>query len=174
LILGISLFPLDYLFFKTGNMKIKIALIGLVFFAITINHTSAQYRSTTSKASLNHIAVYVYNLKTSTDFYKNIIGLDTIPEPFHDGRHTWFQLSEHGHLHIISGNVKDQTHVKDSHLCFSVPSVEDFIPRLEKAGIAYESWKGEVKKPTVRVDGVKQIYFQDPDGYWIEVNDDKF
>ena len=26
----------------------------------------------------------------------------------------------------------------------------------------------------VRPDGVHQLYFQDPDGYWIEVNDDKF
>jgi catechol-2,3-dioxygenase len=25
----------------------------------------------------------------------------------------------------------------------------------------------------VRPDGVKQIYFQDPEGYWIEINDDK-
>ena len=24
-----------------------------------------------------------------------------------------------------------------------------------------------------RIVGVKQIYFQDPDGYWIEVNDHK-
>jgi lactoylglutathione lyase len=24
----------------------------------------------------------------------------------------------------------------------------------------------------VRVDGVKQIYFQDPDGHWLEINDD--
>jgi len=27
---------------------------------------------------------------------------------------------------------------------------------------------------TVLSDGVSQIYLQDPDGYWIEVNDDKF
>jgi len=26
----------------------------------------------------------------------------------------------------------------------------------------------------VRPDGVRQIYFQDPDGYWLEVNDSKF
>jgi lactoylglutathione lyase len=26
----------------------------------------------------------------------------------------------------------------------------------------------------LRPDGVRQIYFQDPDGYWIEVNDAKF
>jgi len=155
-------------------MKIRIALIALFSFVLAANHANAQYRSTTTKATLNHLALYVYNLKTSTDFYKNIIGLDTIPEPFHDGKHTWFQISEHGNLHLISGNVKDQKHIKDTHLCFSVPSVEAFIPRLQKAGVHYESWGGEPNKATVRVDGVKQIYFQDPDGYWIEVNDDKF
>ncbi|HXS54472.1 MAG TPA: VOC family protein [Hanamia sp.] len=155
-------------------MKIRIVIIGLVSFLLTINQASAQYRSTTTKAALNHIALYVHDLKTSTDFYKNIIGLDTIPEPFHDGKHTWFQISKHANLHIISGNVKEQTHIKDTHLCFSVPSVDAFIPRLEKAGVAYESWQGQAKKATIRVDGVKQIYFQDPDGYWIEVNDDRF
>jgi len=31
-----------------------------------------------------------------------------------------------------------------------------------------------VKIPTARPDGVKQIYRQDTDGYWMEVNDDKF
>jgi len=155
-------------------MKIRIVIIGLVSFLLTINQASAQYRSTTTKAALNHIALYVHDLKTSTDFYKNIIGLDTIPEPFHDGKHTWFQISKHANLHIISGNVKEQTHMKDTHLCFSVPSVDAFISRLEKAGVAYESWQGQAKKATIRVDGVKQIYFQDPDGYWIEVNDDRF
>lgn len=143
-------------------------------FFLTINQAVAQYRSNTTKATLNHLALYVHDLSASTGFYKNVIGLDTIPEPFHDGKHTWFQISEHGNLHLIAGNVKDQKHIKDTHLCFSVPSVDDFIARLNKAGVKYESWQGESQKPTLRVDGVKQIYFQDPDGYWIEVNDDRF
>jgi lactoylglutathione lyase len=25
-----------------------------------------------------------------------------------------------------------------------------------------------------RIDGVHQIWLQDPDGYWIEINDDQF
>ena len=29
------------------------------------------------------------------------------------------------------------------------------------------------KKVQTRADGVKQIYMQDPDGFWIEVNDAK-
>lgn len=125
-----------------------------------------------SKTALNHIAVYVVNLQRSTSFYKDIVGLDTIPEPFHDGRHTWFRVAEHSHLHLISGATATTTHDKNGHLCFSVPSVETFIETLKKAAIPYEDWKGNKQSVTVRVDGIKQIYFQDPDGYWIEINND--
>jgi lactoylglutathione lyase len=58
-------------------------------------------------------------------------------------------------------------------MCFSVPSVEDFIVLLQKHKIAYSDWPGNISKIQVRVDGVKQIYFQDPDGHWIEINDEK-
>lgn len=124
------------------------------------------------KPALNHIAVYVTDLQRSTAFYKNIVGLDTIPEPFHDGKHTWFRVAEHSHLHIISGAAAVTVHDKNSHLCFSVPSVEAFIETLTKAGVPYEDWKGNKQSVTVRVDGIKQIYFQDPDGYWVEINTD--
>ncbi|CAN5363211.1 hypothetical protein BH20ACI2_BH20ACI2_08210 [soil metagenome] len=42
--------------------------------------------------------------------------------------------------------------------------------RLDDAKIIYSDWPGAVNKITERADGVKQMYFQDPDGYWIEVN----
>ena len=126
-----------------------------------------------TKAQLNHIAVYVVDLKTSTAFYKDIVGLDTIPEPFHDGRHTWFSVGVKSHLHIISGATAKTAHDKNSHLCFSVPSVPEFIKVLEKNKIEYENWAGQKMAVTNRVDGVKQIYFKDPDGYWIEINDAK-
>ena len=48
--------------------------------------------------TLNHIALYVTNLKTSTAFYQQIVQLDTIPEPFHDGKHTWFSIGPKSHL----------------------------------------------------------------------------
>jgi lactoylglutathione lyase len=126
-----------------------------------------------TSAKLNHIAFYVVDLKTSTYFYKNIIGLDTIPEPFHDGRHTWFSIGPKSHLHIIQGAATRIPHEKNTHLCFSVASVDAFIPVLSKNNILYENWAGEKLAVTLRVDGVKQIYFQDPDGYWIEINDAK-
>lgn len=136
-----------------------------IYFSLS---TSAQ---TTPR--INHIAFYVVDLKTSSDFYDNIVGLDTIPEPFHDGRHTWFLIGPKAHLHIISGATQKTPKDKNSHLCFSVPSVTDFIERLKKNNIEFESWAGEKNTYTNRVDGVKQIYFKDPDGFWIEVNDAK-
>ena len=123
------------------------------------------------KASLNHIAVYVVDLKTSSLFYQNIVGLDTIPEPFHDGRHTWFSVGPKSHLHIISGAKQKTEHDKNAHLCFSVPSVTDFIDVLKQNNVPFENWAGDKNVYTNRIDGVKQIYFKDPDGYWVEIND---
>src|SRR5437868_13708281 len=89
----------------------------LTMFILTVDILAAQSKA---KPILNHIAVYVVDLKTSTLFYQNIVGLDTIPEPFHDGRHTWFSVGPKSHLHIISGAAQKTEHDKNAHLCFSV------------------------------------------------------
>src|SRR3954468_17838286 len=141
--------------------RISLIIIMLAFFIV----------SKAQQPVLNHIAVYVVNLKTSTAFYRDVIGLDTIPEPFHDGRHTWFSVGGNAHLHVISGAASTASHDKNAHLCFSVSSVDAFVSRLNKAAIPFEDWPGKAQSITTRVDGVKQIYFKDPDGYWIEVND---
>jgi lactoylglutathione lyase len=40
--------------------------------------------------------------------------------------------------------------------------------------IPFSNVAGEMNTFTLRVDGVKQIYFQDPDNFWIEINNDKY
>ncbi|WP_240755196.1 VOC family protein [Pedobacter sp. SYP-B3415] len=124
------------------------------------------------KTVINHVAQYVVDLQVSTEFYQKVIGLDTIPEPFHDGRHTWFSIGDFAHLHIISGAKGKTDHDKNSHLCFSTTDMTAFIANLKQRKIGFESWAGEKNGITKRTDGVQQIYFKDPDGYWIEVNDD--
>lgn len=146
-------------------MKQKLILITFVIFQISALEVAAQ------KPSLNHIALYVVNLKESSSFYREMVGLDTIANPFNDGKHTWFSIGPNSHLHLISGAMSMVLQDKNAHLCFSVPSVDDFSAKLLRNNIAFESWAGEKMKATVRVDGVKQIYFVDPDGYWIEIND---
>lgn len=150
--------------------KLIFTFILILSFTFISNHL---YSQKMQKPSLNHIAVYVNNLEISTNFYEKIIGLSQVPEPFKDGRHTWFTLGRAGQLHLISGSEKGLKREKNTHLCFSVKSIDEFISILNTNGVKYESWKGEANAVTLRVDGVKQIYFQDPDGYWIEINNDR-
>ena len=131
----------------------------------------AQTTPAVASARLNHIAVYVADLKTSADFYRQLFNLPEIEEPFKDGKHVWFSLGAAGQLHLIQGAKQRLEHNKNTHLCFSVPSITDFISLLDKHKVAFLNWEGTAKAPTVRVDGVKQVYFQDPDGHWLEVND---
>ena len=150
--------------------KYSLPLIAIVFACLF----STQAVQAQKAPHLNHIAHYVKDLAISTAFYRDIIGLDTIPEPFHDGRHTWFSVGGHSHLHLISGAKEITQHDKNSHLCFSVPLVEHFIEVLKKNKVPYEAWNGQANSVTTRVDGVKQLYFQDPDNYWVEINDAKY
>lgn len=153
-------------------MKNSLAFAVLLMLSAVANQGMGQSRASSLELTLNHIAIYVHELERSTDFYENVLMLKKIDEPFKDGRHTWFTLGSAGQLHLIQGAEANIKRDKNDHLCFSVKSVEDFIGNLEKHGIEYTNWPGTAKAPTVRVDGVKQIYFQDPDGHWIEINDD--
>lgn len=136
--------------------------------------TNAQSNPVRKPPILNHVALYVVDLTKSTQFYSNVIGLDTIPEPFHDGRHTWFRIGSHSQLHLIQGATAKTVREKNNHTCFSVPSINEFVDILKKHNIPYENWAGQKNTITRRVDGIQQLWLQDPDGYWIEINDDKY
>ncbi|WP_231625535.1 VOC family protein [Pedobacter sp. R20-19] len=124
-------------------------------------------------AVLNHIAVYVSDLGKSTAFYGSVFNLKEIPEPFKDGKHTWFSLGNAGALHLIQGAKSNQTFDKNEHLCFSVASIDIFVKMLTAKNIPFEDWPGKAGAVTTRVDGVKQVYFKDLDGHWLETNDAK-
>ncbi len=126
-----------------------------------------------NKARINHTAIYVVDLKASTAFYQNIIGLDTIPEPFHDNKHAWFKTGPGISLHIIQGAKKKKKYYRNQHTCFTVTSVTAFTAQLKLQNIPWEDKDGTKMATTSRVDGVMQIWLQDPDGYWIEINDAK-
>lgn len=149
----------------------KIFLFTIILFSITFQKAMAQNKIENLPAVLNHIAVYVADLSKATTFYESVFNLKIIPEPFKDNRHTWFSLGSAGQLHLIQGAKGNEVFDKNGHLCFSVPSVDDFVKKLNAKNISFEDWAGKEKGITLRVDGVKQIYFKDPDGHWLEVND---
>lgn len=131
------------------------------------------------KPSFNHIAQTVGNFNSAIQFYTTILGLDSIANPFNDGAHAWFSIGNNIALHIIDkkllpkGEVFQTNHSKGNHLCISVQSVDTQITILKKNQIKWFDWPGTLYGITLRPDGVKQIWFQDPDGFWIEVNDAK-
>jgi lactoylglutathione lyase len=127
----------------------------------------------TQKPRLNHTAIFVKDLKVSTDFYQNIIGLSLIDEPFKDGKHTWFETGPKMALHIIEGAPEQKEYYRNQHTCFSLQSVEAFTEILKKNKIQFEDLSGKQGSISTRPDGVKQIWLRDPDGYWIEINDAK-
>jgi lactoylglutathione lyase len=141
--------------------------------------TAAQHTQTEAPSlykpsvHLNHVAVFVTDLQKATYFYTKVIGLDTIPEPFHDGKHTWLSIGPHQAMHIIQGSEAVKDYYKNNHFCFTVPSVEGFTATLRNNNIGWEDRDGAKMAITTRVDGVKQLWVKDPDGYWIEINDAK-
>ena len=152
--------------------KLSYFILCIVAFTSSFDLKGQSDSNADIAVTLNHIGIYVTNLQVSTAFYENILSLKQIPEPFHDGKHTWFTIGKAGHLHLIQGNPKQYERDRNDHLCFSVKSIEAFIANLDKNKIEYTNWPGDKKEPTIRPDGVKQIYFKDPDGHLIEINND--
>ena len=125
-----------------------------------------------AQIKVNHIAVHVSNLEKSMSFYETILNLEEIEEPFKDGLHAWYDIGGGAALHLIEVANTPTEISKTNHLCFSMDDMDAFIIRLKCKNYPFEDWPGEKGKITTRPDGVRQIYIQDPDGYWLEINDD--
>lgn len=155
---------------KRISVAIIFALAATGLCPFSFPQTGAQKKP----AEFDHQAIHVRDLQKSATFYESVLGLKRMPDPFKDGKHVWFRIGAHDQLHVIGGAAEVAKQDMDVHLSFRVPSLENFVTRLDQMQLKYVNSKGEEGKMTVRPDGVKQVYFQDPDGYWIEVNDDKF
>lgn len=154
-------------------MKIFRLLLVLAAMFGTHQFLFAQTAASRPKAVLNHVAIYVVDLEKTRSFYSGVFQLDTIPEPFHDNRHIWYSIAPGVALHVIQGADTPKEYFLNNHICFSVPKTELFVGILQSRKIPYYNSKGVLGEITNRIDGVKQIWVKDPDGYWIEVNDAK-
>jgi lactoylglutathione lyase len=120
----------------------------------------------------NHLALLVRDLAPSIDFYSRVIGLESLPEPFHDGKHAWFSMGGTNQLHLIQGDQDIPDHPRNHHFCLSTTTMDSFLERLKEEGIVYQDLAGHPFTINHRPDGIRQVYFRDPDGYWIELNDE--
>jgi len=128
-------------------------------------------RTTTVHARLDHAALHVADLARSIDFYERVFGVDEIETPGDPAVIRWVALDNGTQLHFIhyDGDVPPTT--RAVHFALGVPDLDAFVSHVVALGVPYSNWPGEASTVSVRGDGVRQVYIQDPDGYWIEVND---
>src|SRR5688572_12358732 len=145
--------------------NILIVIISVIVFG----KISAQDASS-DLFTFNHLALSVEDIDRSVDFYKDILGLREIVNRTKMEGIRWFSLGEDKELHLISTLKENVTVNKAVHMALATSAFHAFISKLEANKITYSDWPGTTGKVHIRADGIKQIFFQDPDGYWIEVN----
>ncbi len=119
---------------------------------------------------LDHVAISVKDVNQSAAFYKEVLNLTEITNRTMNDGIKWMSLGNGKELHLVSV-IKEEVKInKAVHLALTTSNFDALIAILEAKKIDYSDWPGNPKTISIRADGIKQIYFQDPDGYWIEVN----
>ncbi|MDO6518072.1 VOC family protein [Zobellia uliginosa] len=119
---------------------------------------------------IDHFALVVEDSDVSADFYANILKLEETPHPDKKPGFRWFIVSGNSQIHLIEKDFAPFEKNKSMHLCLSTQDLDGMIAHLEKNKVPYWDWPGKENAVTLRSDGVRQIYIQDPDKYWIEIN----
>jgi catechol 2,3-dioxygenase-like lactoylglutathione lyase family enzyme len=122
--------------------------------------------------AFNHVALSVVDVDVAAAFYSEILHLEEIKNRSEFPGIRWFDLGEGHELHLISIVKEEVTINKAVHLALSTTHFDELVSNLEENGIAYSDWPGKPQTISVRADGIRQIFFQDVDGYWIEVNNE--
>lgn len=128
-------------------------------------------RSTMQQITLNHLALAVKDVNTSVAFYQKVFDFKEIENTASKSKTRWLSLGKGKELHLIPRPENTIKTVKAVHVAFSTNDFDGFIARIESLNIHYSDWLGTSNVYNVRNDNIKQLYFQDPNGYWIEVND---
>jgi catechol 2,3-dioxygenase-like lactoylglutathione lyase family enzyme len=138
---------------------------------IAISITSLLHaQDSTIKFSFNHLALSVKDVDGSAAFYATVLKLPEIVNRTKIEGIRWFALADGKELHLISIIKKKFVINKAIHMGLSTNNFDEFIQRLVALKIPYSDWPGKPNTVNIRTDGIKQIFFQDPDGHWIEVN----
>ena len=124
-----------------------------------------------ARFSMDHYAINVVDLERSVAFYQELFDLQEIENGTQLDHIRWFRLGTNQELHIIQVDSLDKKIPKGVHLALRTGDLERFRESVTTRNIPYSDWPGKASQLSVRPDGVRQLYLQDPDGYWIEVND---
>lgn len=143
----------------------------ILFLSLFVWSVTAHAQSVAPK--YNHDAFVVSNMDTSVLFFKTVLLLTEIENPANNPQIRWFSLGDSHELHLIQMENANIVPNKAHHLALSTVDITAFVNHLNQNNVPFEDWFGEKQKIQLREDGIHQIYIQDPDGHWIEINDAK-
>lgn len=143
---------------------------SLLMMLLSLEVLMAAQDNTAFNFTFNHMALSVNDVDVSVAFYKKVLQLEEITNRSAIEGIRWLSMGENKELHLIS-NVKEPVSINRAvHLALTSQSFDEFVNRLNELKVDYSDWRGAPQTVNTRADGVKQVYFQDPDGYWIEIN----
>lgn len=123
------------------------------------------------KIIFDHYTIKVSDLDASMEFYKRVLGLEEITNRTKKVYIRWLSMGSGRELHIVEGDTSRISTDVGVHLALRLHDFDSFLDHLKEHNIRNHNSKGEPDKITIRTDGIRQVYFQDIDGYWIEVNE---
>jgi lactoylglutathione lyase len=119
----------------------------------------------------DHSTLLVTDLEASAAFYEHILHLEPLETPWGPTAPIrFFSLGGSRQLHVGLSDGRAAPD-KNIHLAFAVGNFDAYLRFLSNNGVSYANFPGNSSSPQVRPDGVRQVYLQDPDGNWIEIND---
>jgi catechol 2,3-dioxygenase-like lactoylglutathione lyase family enzyme len=142
----------------------------LFFAAILVSFVAFAQQGNEFKFRFNHVSLSVKDADKSVKFYSSVLQLSEITNRTKKEGIRWMSLGEDKELHLISTVPEPVTTNKAIHFALTSSNFDAFINKLKELKVQFSDWAGVVDKVNVRADGIRQIYLQDPDGYWIEVN----
>ena len=117
---------------------------------------------------LDHVALYVADTEKSIHFYGEILEWKSLPRPAFDFPGAWFSLGGNKQLHLLGARTEPLHEgtlgSRKNHFAVKVPDILETEAFLRSKGLTFRG-------PKARPDGIRQIFLQDPDGYWIEFNE---
>ncbi len=122
-------------------------------------------------AQAEHVAIQAADIDRSAAFYHEAFGLRLIPTPLKNRR--WLDLGHGLALHILDGRTAPKPSNRNEHLALHVEDLASVTAWLDRRGLVWTDLAGKPRTMQLRFDGVRQIYVQDPDGYWLEVGDSR-
>ena len=126
----------------------------------------------TIRLELDHVSLLVRDRDESARFYGEVLGLPEVENLTGREHIRWFGLGGGRTIHLIAaGGANSGERPRSTHFAMATPDFDEVVGRLAQRGVAYQNLAGTTGEVAIRADGVRQVYFQDPDGHWVEIND---